>query len=81
MTLHRNKLTQEELESQLDELIVERVAILSDDTQADEERHTQYCRVIITEFGDFKGLKAIQLYMIYNKLKRVELWLILLKQW
>lgn len=73
MTLHRNKLTQEELESQLDELIVERVAILSDDTQADEERHTQYCRVIITEFGDFKGLKAIQLYMIYNKLKRVEL--------
>jgi len=73
MILHRNKeKTQEALESQLDELIVERVAILSDDTQADEEKHTHYCRVILTEFGQFKGLKAIQLYMIYNNLNKVE---------
>lgn len=73
MTLHRNKKhTQEALESQLDELIVERVAILSDDTQADTLQHTKYCQVLINEFGQFKGEKAIQLYLIYNNLNKVE---------
>lgn len=74
MTLHRNKEnTQEALESQLDELIVERVAILSDDTQADTLKHTKYCQVLINEFGLFKGEKAIQLYLIYNNLDKVEI--------
>ena len=74
MILHRNKEnTQEALESQLDELIVERVAILSDDTQADQHQHSKYCQVLINEFGEIKGLKAIQLYLHFNNLDKVEI--------
>jgi|DEB0MinimDraft_10_1074344.scaffolds.fasta_scaffold08970_4 hypothetical protein len=74
MTLHKKSdKTPDQLQRELDELIVERVAILSDDTQADQHQHSKYCQVLINEFGEIKGLNAIQLYMIYNNLNKVDI--------
>lgn len=73
MIFHRKPISKEELEKKLDEFVIERVSILSDDTQADDERHSQYCQVLVNEFGFSQGILAVQLYLIYNDLDKVEL--------